>query len=78
MSGLVSSEFMRVFREFKFPNLHTCLHPSRGRIIRCFKMSANATKKPAGGGKNVKDKPVEKKELKILMLHGTSSIQPQP
>lgn len=70
---------MRIFREFKFPNLHTCLHPSRSHIARCFNMSANATKQPAAGGKNAKDKPaVEKKELKILMLHGTPSIHTWP
>lgn len=39
-------------------------------------MSANNTKKPAAGGKNEKDKPVEKKELKILMLHGKSLAHP--
>lgn len=77
MCGLVSSEFMRIFRELRFPNLHTCLHPSRGHITRCFNMSANNTKKPAAGGKNEKDKPVEKKELKILMLHGKSFTHPR-
>lgn len=37
-------------------------------------MSANTAKQPAGA-KNAKEKPaVEKKELKILMLHGRSAI----
>lgn len=68
--GLVSSEFMRIFREFRFHNLRLHLHLSRSHPTRRFTMSANTTKQPAGGHK-AKDKPAEKKELKILMLHGT-------
>lgn len=67
--GLVSSEFMRIFREFRFHNLRLHLHLPRSHTTRRFTMSANTTKQPAGGN-NVKDKPAGKKELKILMLHG--------
>ncbi|KAI3395556.1 hypothetical protein diail_1218 [Diaporthe ilicicola] len=38
-------------------------------------MSAHTPKQPAGN-KNAKDKPAEKKELKILMLHGYAQTGP--
>lgn len=68
---------MRTFREFRFHSLRPRLqHPSQSHtnVARCAIMSANTAKQPAGA-KNAKDKPVvEKKELKILMLHGQSAI----
>lgn len=77
MCGLVPLEFMRIFRDPRFPNLYSYLHLSRSHTTQCFIMAANATKQPAAG-KNAKDKPVEKKELKILMLHGKSTNHPRP
>lgn len=77
MCGLVPFEFMRIFRELRFPNLYSYLHLSRSRTTQCFIMAANGAKQPPAG-KNAKDKPVEKKELKILMLHGKSPNHPRP
>ncbi|KAG8166846.1 hypothetical protein KVR01_002535 [Diaporthe batatas] len=71
---------MRTFRRIKSHNLRPHLHLSQSltNAARCVTMSANTAKQPATA-KNAKDshKPaVEKKELKILMLHGYAQTGP--